>query len=65
MAETQTAEPLKLSGRFLDIDPATSDFPTPERCRYQGSSRLNFRVQDGNGQNYCCQKAHNYDKIRL
>ncbi len=39
---------IKLSGLFI-IDPATSYFPTPERCSIIGSSRLNFRVRDGNG----------------
>ena len=34
---------------LLNIDPATSYFPTPERCSIIGSSRLNFRVRDGNG----------------
>jgi hypothetical protein len=35
--------------RLSDIDPATSYFPTPERCSIIGSSRLNCRVRDGNG----------------
>ena len=34
---------------YLIINPATSYFPTPERCSIIGSSRLNFRVRDGNG----------------
>ncbi len=38
-----------MSGLFLEINPATSYFPTPERCSIIGSSRLNFRVRDGNG----------------
>lgn len=29
--------------------PAATYFPTPERCSIIGSSRLNFRVRDGNG----------------
>jgi hypothetical protein len=33
----------------LLIDPATSYFPTIENCSIIGSSRLNFRVRDGNG----------------
>ena len=33
----------------LKLNPATSYFPTPERCSIIGSSRLNFRVRDGNG----------------
>lgn len=37
-----------LNGLF-DLDPATTYFPTPERCSIIGSSRLNFRVRDGNG----------------
>jgi hypothetical protein len=37
-----------MSGVF-DLNPATSYFPTPERCSIIGSSRLNFRVRDGNG----------------
>ena len=41
--------PLKLSGLFLNIDPATSYFPTIENCSIIGSNRLNFRVRDGNG----------------
>ena len=41
--------PLNLSGLFLKIDPATSYFPTIENCSIIGSSRLNFRVRDGNG----------------
>ncbi len=35
--------------RLLIINPATSYSPTPERCSTIGSSRLNFRVRDGNG----------------
>ena len=38
-----------MSGPFFEIDPATSYFPTPERCSIIGSNRLNFRVRDGNG----------------
>ena len=38
-----------LNGLFLKFNPATSYFPTPERCSIIGSSRLNFRVRDGNG----------------
>ena len=38
-----------MSGLFLEINPAASYFPTPERCSIIGSSRLNFRVRDGNG----------------
>ena len=38
-----------MSGLFLDINPATSYFPTTESCSIIGSSRLNFRVRDGNG----------------
>ncbi len=34
---------------YLEIDPAASYFPTPERCSIIGSSRLNCRVRDGNG----------------
>ena len=34
---------------FLNINPATSYFHTPERCSIIGSNRLNFRVRDGNG----------------
>ncbi len=37
------------AGFLLKIDPATSYFPTPERCSIIGSNRLNFRVRDGNG----------------
>ncbi len=37
-----------MSGLF-DLDPATTYFPTPERCSIIGSSRLNYRVRDGNG----------------
>ena len=33
----------------MRLNPATSYFPTPERCSIIGSSRLNFRVRDGNG----------------
>ena len=38
-----------MSGPFVELDPATTYFPTPERCSIIGSSRLNFRVRDGNG----------------
>ncbi len=34
---------------FINLNPATSYFPTPERCSIIGSNRLNFRVRDGNG----------------
>ncbi len=34
---------------FLELDPATTYFPTRETCSIIGSSRLNFRVRDGNG----------------
>ena len=33
----------------FEIDPAASYFPTTESCSIIGSSRLNFRVRDGNG----------------
>jgi len=35
--------------RAINLNPAISYFPTPERCSIIGSSRLNFRVRDGNG----------------
>ena len=38
-----------MNGLFFEIDPATTYFPTPERCSIIGSSRLNYRVRDGNG----------------
>ena len=34
---------------LIDLDPATTYFPTRETCSIIGSSRLNFRVRDGNG----------------
>ena len=34
---------------LCELNPATSYFPTPERCSIIGSNRLNFRVRDGNG----------------
>jgi hypothetical protein len=37
--------------KFKKKNPATSYFPIPERYSIIGSSRLNFRVRDGNG---CC-----------
>jgi hypothetical protein len=37
------------TGFFLNLDPATSYFPTTESCSIIGSNRLNFRVRDGNG----------------
>jgi hypothetical protein len=33
----------------LELDPATTYFPTRETCSIIGSNRLNFRVRDGNG----------------
>ena len=48
MTKTQKS-PLELSGLFVDLDPATSYFPTIENCSIIGSNRLNFRVRDGNG----------------
>src|SRR5258706_15783919 len=42
-------KPVQMNRLFLDINPATSYFPTTESCSIIGSSRLNFRVRDGNG----------------
>ena len=38
-----------MNGLSLELNPATSYFPTTESCSIIGSSRLNFRVRDGNG----------------
>ena len=38
-----------MSRLFLNINPATSYFPTSQQGSIIGSSRLNFRVRDGNG----------------
>ena len=42
-------KPARNERAFLEIDPATTYFPTPERCSIIGSNRLNYRVRDGNG----------------
>ena len=44
-----TEKPAQNERAFLDLNPATSYFPTTESCSIIGSSRLNFRVRDGNG----------------
>ena len=45
----QIKKPAQKWTGFIEIDPATTYFPTPERCSIIGSSRLNYRVRDGNG----------------
>ena len=43
-------KPVQINERaFLKIIPAATYFPTTESCSIIGSSRLNFRVRDGNG----------------
>lgn len=45
---TRRKSPLKFERAILKLDPATTYFPTPERCSVISSNRLNFRVRDGN-----------------
>src|SRR5436190_20149431 len=57
-------KPARNERAFLEIDPATTYFPTPERCSIIGSNTLNYRVRDGNGcTNGCCQKAHTFGRM--
>jgi len=47
MRELRTQKsPLEYERAFLELNPATSYFPTTESCSIIGSSSLNFRVRE-------------------